>query len=179
MIEVMVAMLLMGIAGSVLVLGTGSSAQTTEDALNECIAMGMAQQLLDEVVGTRYSPYSSTGADTAHAATLGPSVAQVCNGTRQLFNDSGAFNGYQSTPPVDQWGVALGTDNGSGGQRPQNFWRPYNGSPLGSSRSACITSAPRTGRWQPPALPTIARSRYVSCGLIPSWGLNPWPHFAG
>jgi type II secretory pathway pseudopilin PulG len=124
MVEVMVAMLLMGIAGSVLVLGTASSAQTTEDALNQCIAMGMAQQLLDEVVGTRYSPYSATGADTAHATVLQPSASQICNGTRQLFNDSGAFNGFQNDPPVDAWGIPLGTDNGMGEQRPQNFWAP-------------------------------------------------------
>jgi hypothetical protein len=124
MLEGAVAIFLASIAGSVLVLGTLSSASTTENTLNECIAMGMAQQLMDEVVGTRYCLYSATGADTAHDAVLAPIASHTCNGTRQLFTDNEDFNGFQSSPPVDAWGITLGTDDGSGGQRPANFQAP-------------------------------------------------------
>jgi type II secretory pathway pseudopilin PulG len=124
MLEVAVAIFLAAVAGSILTLGTLSSADTTENTLNECIAMGMAQQLMDEVVGTRYCLYSATGVDTAHDAVLQPIPAHVCNGTRQLFTDNEDFNGFQNSPPVDEWGITLGTDDGAGGQRPANFWAP-------------------------------------------------------
>jgi len=38
-------------AGSVLLLGIGGSLQTTSDILHETVAQGMAQQLMDELLG--------------------------------------------------------------------------------------------------------------------------------
>ena len=38
-----------------------------------------------------------------------------------MFDDIGDFNGYRSQPPKDFYGVALGTDDGQGGQRNPNF----------------------------------------------------------
>jgi type II secretory pathway pseudopilin PulG len=116
----MVAISLAALAGSTLLLQMNSSTQTIQRALKETIAMGMAQQLMDEVLGVRYSPYSATGADTAHASVLGPSGA--ASGSRQTYATSGDFHGYRQQPPVDPYGVALGTDTGtSSQQRPGAF----------------------------------------------------------
>jgi prepilin-type N-terminal cleavage/methylation domain-containing protein len=117
LVEALAAITIAAIAGSALLLGTTASIQSTDDAARRTVAYGMAQQLIDEVVGCRYADLGNDGHDT----TLGPSVSERATGTRQLFDDCGDFNGYRSQPPKDSYGVALGTDNGQGGQRHPNF----------------------------------------------------------
>ena len=115
LVEAMVAISLAALAGSALLLQLNSSTQSTEYALKETIAAGMAQQLLDEAVGVRYC----SGTNTAYQTTLGPSGAPTAS--RQSFTVSGDFNGYRRTLPVDPYGVALGLDDGQGGLRPAAF----------------------------------------------------------
>lgn len=103
----MAAITIAAIAGSALLLGTSSSIQTTDDAMRQTIAYGMAQQLMDEIVGCKYAPLSSTSATTS--------------GSRQSFDEIADFNGYRSQPPTDPYGIALGTDNGQGGVRNAAF----------------------------------------------------------
>ena len=117
LIEALVAIAIAAIAGSALLLGTTTSLQSTDDAMQRTIAYGMAQQLIDEVVGCRYADLGNLGRD----ATLGPSVVEAVSGTRGPFDDIGDFNGYRSQPPKDFYGIALGADNGQGGQRNPNF----------------------------------------------------------
>ncbi len=54
LVEALLAISVAALAGSVLLLGITSSLQTTNEALQQTIANGMAQQLMDEVVGGRY-----------------------------------------------------------------------------------------------------------------------------
>jgi type II secretory pathway pseudopilin PulG len=117
LIEALVSIALTAIAGSVLLLGTSASLETTNDAMQRTIAYGMAQQLMDEVMGCRYmelggSPYGNPP---------GPTASEAATGTRQLFDDIGDFNGYRCQPPKDFYGIALGTDDGQGGQRYSAF----------------------------------------------------------
>ncbi len=117
LIEALVAICLAALAGSALLLGTTSSIYSTDDALRQTIANGMAQQLMDEAVGCRYmdlggSPYQTT---------LGPDAAETVGGTRKLYDDTGDFNGFRSQPPTDLYGATLGTDDGQGGQRNAAF----------------------------------------------------------
>jgi type II secretory pathway pseudopilin PulG len=117
-VEAIVSISLAAIAASVLLLGVNATVNTTDEALNKTIAMGMARQLLDEVVGTKYL---GTG-DTPYAAVLGPSASQAATGTRAGFTDNADFNGFRSSgAPVDTWGVALGQDDGAGALRTLNF----------------------------------------------------------
>jgi prepilin-type N-terminal cleavage/methylation domain-containing protein len=115
LVEAMVAISLAALAGSALLLQLNSTTQSTEYALKETMAMGMAQQLLDEALGVRYC----SGTSTAHQTTLAPSGSST--GSRQSFSVSGDFNGYRRTLPVDPYGVTLGLDDGVGGQRPAAF----------------------------------------------------------
>lgn len=117
LIEALAAITITAIAGSVLLLGTTSSIQSTDDALRRTVAYGMAQQLMDEAVGCRYMELGSSPYDT----TIKPTTAEAATGTRALFDDTGDFNAYRSQPPKDFYGIALGADNGEGGQRNPTF----------------------------------------------------------
>jgi len=117
LIEALAAIAITAIAGSVLLLGTTSSIQSTDDAMRRTIAYGMAQQLMDEAVGCRYMELGSSPYDTV----IKPTTAEAARGTRELFDDTGDFNGYRSQPPKDFYGIALGTDDGQGGQRTPAF----------------------------------------------------------
>jgi hypothetical protein len=93
-------------------LGINSAQQTTSQAEQKAIALGIAQQLLDEVTGTMI-----------YAAGTAPGVPGT-GVNRTLFTNVDSFNGFSSQPALDPWGIALGTDNGAGGQRHPNFFVP-------------------------------------------------------
>lgn len=117
LIEALAAIAIASLAGSMLLLGTTTSIQCTDDTMRRTIAYGMAQQLMDEAAGCRYMDLGGSPYDT----TLKPSASEAATGTRQLFDDVGDYNGYRCQPPTDFYGIALGADNGQGGQRNPNF----------------------------------------------------------
>jgi hypothetical protein len=104
----MVALSITAVAASALLLGLTSSLQTTGDCLERTIAAGMAQQLLDEVLGARYGEFDRL-------------LESGAKGTREDFDDISDFNGVRQQPPADCWGVGLGEDDGEGGRRHANF----------------------------------------------------------
>ena len=108
LVEALVAITITAIAASALLLGISSSLQTTSEAMEGAIALGMAKQLLDEIVGT---DCCSGGA----AATVG---------SRASFDSIADYDGFESSPPKDCWGVELGYDDGEGGRRHPNFQAP-------------------------------------------------------
>lgn len=110
-------MTIMAVAGSALLLGIASSLQTTNDALEQEIALGMAQQLMDEVLGARYSAVGVDGYQTS----LGPSSYESQGSGRERFDDIDDYDRLRIQPPEDMWGVALGCDDGEGGQRHPAF----------------------------------------------------------
>ena len=116
----MVATAITAIAASALLLGVTASLQTTNEALRQTIASGLAQQLLDEVLGARYVEF---GGDP-YESTLQPGSSELATGTRELFDDVDDYNGVRTQPPVDFLGVSLGTDDGQGGERHPNFQTP-------------------------------------------------------
>ncbi len=94
LIEALVAISMTAVAGSVLLLGVASSLQHTDDAMRRTIALGLAQQLMDEVASA-------------------PSIESIDQ-----------YDGSFSEPPADPWGVSLGTEDGKGGQRHASFQAP-------------------------------------------------------
>jgi type II secretory pathway pseudopilin PulG len=119
LVEATVAIGLTALAASVLLMGTTTSLGTGQDAQDQAIALGMAEQLMDEVVGNRYMEYGVSPYQTA----LGPG-ADEANGTRALFDDIDDFHAWRSQPPKDCYGIALGKDDGQGGTRDANFQVP-------------------------------------------------------
>ena len=116
LIEALVSITIAAFAGSVLLMGIGSSLQSTSDALEETIAVGMAQQLMDEVLGGRYAE----GLD-GYQVTLGPSAYESSGVGRQRYDDIDDYHGVRSSAPVDLWNIELGKDDGEGGQRHPRF----------------------------------------------------------
>jgi type II secretory pathway pseudopilin PulG len=114
LVEALLAITIMSLAASVLLLGTSSSLQTTNTGLYGTIAQGMAQQLMDEIVGNLYC---DTNADP-YQNTLGPGADEPL---RKLYDDIDDYNGLRSQPPKDLYGIALGKDDGVGGQRNPQF----------------------------------------------------------
>src|SRR5262245_52995751 len=114
LVEVLVSLTLLGLAGSTLLLATASTMQAGNDALAQTIARGVAEQLLDEILG---QPYCETGGNPL-AYPLGPNAGETSNPLKtSLFDDTDDYNGYTCSPPRDAWGIDLGTENGQGGQR--------------------------------------------------------------
>ena len=87
---------------------------------DQTIALGMCQQLMDEVMGYPYMPAGGN----PYATPLGATSSQRSGASRALFTAIGDFNGYRAMPPVDPWGIALGTDNGQGGTRATTLLAP-------------------------------------------------------
>ena len=108
------------LAAAALLLGSHASLETTNEALKQTIAQGMAQQLMDEIVGCRYM---AVGADPQQVS-LCPSSWEKATGTRERFDDIDDFVDIESEPPTDQYGVPLGTDDGEGDTRAPNFQVP-------------------------------------------------------
>lgn len=117
----MFAILLISIAGTALLTGAANSAQTTDAVFEQAIALGLAQQLMDEIAGQRYM---EPGGDPY--GTLGPEAGELAVADRSQFDDIDDYAGYIEQPPADANGVALGTDDGQGGSRHTNFALPGN-----------------------------------------------------
>jgi type II secretory pathway pseudopilin PulG len=122
LVEAMIAVSLAAVAGSVLLLGTASSQQAVGDTLRRTIAAGLAEQLMDEVLGQRYCAPGTDGYPTS----LGPNSWEAAGVGRQRYNDIDDYHNVRTTPPKDLWGIELGKDNGQGGTRPAAFQAPGN-----------------------------------------------------
>jgi len=118
LMEALVALAITATAGSALLLGVTSSINTTGDCLEQTIAAGMAQQLMDEVAGARYMELGCS----AHDRYLQPGGVEAATGTRELFDDIDDFNGIRQRPPTDRWGIPLGHDDNAGDRRHPNFF---------------------------------------------------------
>ncbi len=122
LVEALIALLIASVAGSALLFSTTSALQTTDETLQRAVADGLAQQLMDEVVGARYAEYSVP--PQAYQTTLGPGSDERSVGTRELYDDIDDYNGLRQQPPTDRWGVALGTESADSLQRDPNFRIP-------------------------------------------------------
>lgn len=91
LVEALVAISITALAGSVLLLGVASSLQTTDEAMRQTIAIGLAQQLLNEIAGCH-------------------TMAEI-----DSYHDS------QHEPPVDRFGIPLGKGDDEGGERYEAF----------------------------------------------------------
>ena len=120
LVEALVAISITAIAASVLVLGVHASLQTTDEAVEQTIALGMAEQLLDEVLGARYHAVGVDG----YQVNFGPSWYEQQGSGRERYDDVDDYHGLRIQPPEDRWGVPLGRDDGQGGQRHPSFRAP-------------------------------------------------------
>jgi type II secretory pathway pseudopilin PulG len=119
LIEAVVALTILALAGSVLLLAAQSSLQTTDEAVRRTIAEGLADQLLDEIVTKRYMEPGDSPTD----AVLGTESYETSAG-RSQFDDSDDYHQFVSLPAKDAYGQELGTGDDAGGLRHPNFRVP-------------------------------------------------------
>jgi type II secretory pathway pseudopilin PulG len=120
LVEALVSISIAAIAGSVLLLGITSSMQTTDEAIAQTLANGMAMQLIDEVVGNRY--HSVDG--DAYQTNLCASSYELGGTGRERYDDIDDYHNIRSQPPQGPFGIELGQDNGDEGTRHPNFVVP-------------------------------------------------------
>ena len=118
--EALIAIAIAAIAAGALLLGTHASMQNAEEAWKRTVAAGMAQQLMDEIVGNKYCAYP----DNPYETQLGRSPWEAAGTGRERYNDIDDYNGLRIQPPSDLWGVRLGIDDGQGGVRHLAFQAP-------------------------------------------------------
>ena len=116
MAECMFAMAFLSVAAAALLLDASGLITTTDSAMQQTVALGMAQQLLDELSGMRYM---EVGASPT-SATLGPESNDAGPGWSG-YDDIDDFNGLRAQPPTDRWAIALGNDNDNGYTRDPSF----------------------------------------------------------
>ncbi|WP_254511930.1 type IV pilus modification PilV family protein [Anatilimnocola floriformis] len=119
LVEALVALTIMTMAGSVMLLAIESCLTSTSDAVDKLIADGMANQLLDEISVRRFMAVGDTPLTIS-----GPSATEAAASGRQLFNDLDDYKNVSSMPAKGIWGETLGTGNDSGGARNTNFCIP-------------------------------------------------------
>lgn len=118
LVEVLVSLTIIGLAGAALLLATESTTQAGNDALAATIARGIAEQILDDVMGQRYV----AAGESPTVMPLGPEAGETSTPMKTvLFDDTDDFHGLDQSPPLDPWGVVLGQGNGAGGMRPDDF----------------------------------------------------------
>jgi prepilin-type N-terminal cleavage/methylation domain-containing protein len=120
LIETMTAMAVLALVGSSLLIGMATTSDSSQTAVERAIALGMAQQLLDEICGMKYCESLGTEYDTG----LGPGSPEVSAGARRDYDDIDDYKGVSTSVPTDRWGIALGVDNGKQGSRHANFRAP-------------------------------------------------------
>lgn len=119
LVEALIAISIMAMAGSVLLLSVDSSLQTTTDAVDRTIADGMAQQLLDEITTKHF-----TAPGSSPLAAFGPNSYETSGSGRERYNDTDDFYNFTASPPEGIWGEPLGTGNDFGGPRNSAFQAP-------------------------------------------------------
>lgn len=120
LIEAMIAISIMAIAGGAIMLALTSATQTTQMSAESTIAMGIADRLIDEVVGKRYA---AAGAGP-YQTTLTANSWELAGQGRERFDDTDDYHGFIAQPVEGVGGLELGQGDENGTLRPENFRLP-------------------------------------------------------
>lgn len=117
-------MTITGLAASALLYGVQSSLQQTTSAVEETIAAGLAEQMMDEVLGTQQTE-EMIGMGIVPGYLIGKIPFRgMFVGSREYYNRIDDYLLYFDQPPHDEYGVRLGRGDGRGGERHKSFWVP-------------------------------------------------------
>jgi type II secretory pathway pseudopilin PulG len=120
--EALIAISIVGLASASLLMSTQVAFDSTTSARDLMVADGLMGFLFNEVAGL---PYHDKG-ETAFDPILGPETGE---NSRATFDDLDDFNGLTMAPISDEWGIALGLEDGGGTTRNTalqtefNLWR--------------------------------------------------------
>jgi type II secretory pathway pseudopilin PulG len=108
LVEALVALTLMTVIGGALMFRFGDQGRFVANSLDQTVAEGLAQQLMNEIAGCRFTGIGETPNSTA---SYGPSPYEAAGTGRERYNDIDDFHGYSKSPPLDRYGVPLGTED--------------------------------------------------------------------
>jgi type II secretory pathway pseudopilin PulG len=117
LVEALVAMSITVMAASLILLATETSLRTSDDAVDKTIAAGMAQQLIDEIIGQRYR---ASGV-TPYEYPLGPNSWESQGQGRERYDDTDDYHGFKTRGAKDIWNQPLGEGDDAGGLRHPQF----------------------------------------------------------
>lgn len=95
MVEAVIAVSITTLAGGALLASLGGAVRSSTDAMQAGVARGLAEQLIDEIAGTRFP--AATNSTPSGAGRSG-------------FDDVDDFASWSASPPVDRQGSSLGAD---------------------------------------------------------------------
>jgi prepilin-type N-terminal cleavage/methylation domain-containing protein len=169
LVEVLVALTIIGLASSTLLLATASTVQSGNDALSQTIARGIAEQLLDEAIGRGYHERGGS----ATSWPLGPESGETSNPAKSiLFDDTDDYAGYSMSPPADPWAIELGHGDGAGSRRPEAF-RLRDGYFSGWSVKVTVTYVDENDPQKDLTPPTTSVMRAVRVQVFRNWDGTP------
>lgn len=121
LVECMAALAMLAVVGASLMLATQASVESSNQALDETLARGIAAQYLDEALGLPFADPQATAGDPNNVLS-DPLGTKVSGGPRSVWSDLDDFAGAQDgdhrtprveSPLVDPWGHPLGTGGSS------------------------------------------------------------------
>jgi len=121
LLEALVSIAVAVTASSALFLGLYGNLQNTQATLEQLAAQGIAEQVVDEVLG---SLYVSDGATSPLSGIRSATSWEQAGEGRERYNDTDDYHGFAAEPPEDPFGVRLGSGDGAGGLRQANFRVP-------------------------------------------------------
>jgi type II secretory pathway pseudopilin PulG len=113
LVESLVAIALMAMAGAAVLAGVYASVHTGQTMLLEAVAIGLAEQWMDEILGCRYHELGGN----PYSINFGPEAGEKAGTSREFFDDVDDYHGLVVEPPADRWGIPLGHEDGKGGKR--------------------------------------------------------------
>ncbi|EAQ79684.1 type IV pilus modification PilV family protein [Blastopirellula marina] len=118
LIEALVCLTIITITSAALLLSVESTLEATMDAQEMTIASGLADQMLDEILG---QDWVDPALSDPYPTSLGAASSETNAEGRTRFNDTDDYNDYSSTPPEAIDGIALGQSDGAGRYLPASF----------------------------------------------------------
>lgn len=119
LMEAVVAMTIVAIAGSVLLLGVEATLESVVEQEEVIVADGIARQMLDEIQGQNWVDPALRG--SPYQNSLSASADELAAPGRSKFDDTDDYNNYVATPPVNIAGAMLSSTDSSGDVLPDAF----------------------------------------------------------
>ena len=120
LIEALVALTLLAVAGAVMLQATDATLVTVDYQYETMVAQGVARQLMEEICSRRFH---ELGTDPYRVAP-GPSNWESAGDGRSRFDDVDDYANYKTRPVLDLWGQPLGSEDGEGGLRAAAYRAP-------------------------------------------------------
>jgi type II secretory pathway pseudopilin PulG len=99
LIEVVASTMIVGLMAVAALNSLGAATRSSESIGNRAVAMGLADELMCEILQAEYS-------DPSGSASLGPDSGEL-NGPRSVFDDVDDYDGWSESPPQYRDGTVI------------------------------------------------------------------------